>query len=650
MTISNSSTNWANNSPMILTIPDPLSAQIKQEAPAPGDDSDKKSSLQHTANKVEDVLTCGYESNQRSSSAVEKQSTQGKKRKARDEEITVQKTKKPKIDHEKMILKTAERLPDQTQGASSHFAWTPIEVKQLICSHVKDWEDLLSLRECSKESRFIADAALIDMLNAKTLTLADLNLLDVNKLINFFDTTLYAKIIYLNFKDCTLNDKDIENIANTFPQLKHLTIDNSSKSTITNDSTKHLEKLAALESFTYVGHKYTAKKLSDFNFLKNLKFLNCLKFSDCPKIRDFSFLAECTHLDTLIIERCPFFDCRVLKNLNHLATLHLIDCYNQQRECVIDTESLKHFNLKHFRISSHVLQNKINFLTEFKDLETLEIASSLTDLSIFDRMNLSKLKSLRIDYNNDNLNLPFLERCENLTDLHIEWSYFFNHNSTLNLNILQSLKNLTNFTLEFNVTLNNGLDLSVFQHLKYLKSLTIIGYNGYEMQNTDALQQCPNLTSLTIKGLSNKNISFITHLNNLKELAMTIHYHNSDSDVDISPLQHLVNLETLTLFFHRDQKNINALQHLHKLKRLNLTLRSDLIKTKFNTSILQNLSDLRELDFYGNIERGDLTPLTKLKKLHILRISPAKFKKLGPQSSFKNLVYNRGVFPRKKKD
>jgi hypothetical protein len=122
-------------------------------------------------------LTCGYEIKQKSSNAVEKQSTQGKKRKARYEEITVQKTKKPKIDHEKLIPKTAERLPDQTQGASSHFAWIPKEVKQVICSHVKDWEDLLSLRKCSKESRFFANSALIDMLNAKTLTLNEMVIL-----------------------------------------------------------------------------------------------------------------------------------------------------------------------------------------------------------------------------------------------------------------------------------------------------------------------------------------------------------------------------------------------------------------------------------------------------------------------------------------
>ena len=635
MISSNYSANGSNGvytttSPMIL---DTLTTQSIQDSPAPADDSDKKSDLYDTSIKVEalaeqqQVLSCSAQS---CSSPVNMQSMHHKKRKERDEGESVESNKISKTSSDQTIA--TNRGLKQPQDNMVTLIFVPEDVKKAICSQVQDWEDLLSWRGCSKEYRNFANSALADMINAKTLSLDDLNIVNVNKLIEFFgDQCKY--ITCLDLDGFIINNTDIENIAKKFPNLKHLSIDHGTRSDITNESIQHLAKLTALESFKYTGDRSKGRVL-DFSFLKDLKFFNSLEFYNNAKIKNLNFLAQCKQLNKLIIKNfyppsCGAirkFNGRVLQNLDQLTTLHLEYC-----DFIIDTDFIKNLPLKHLHISPDIEDTNFNFLKNYKKLESLRITDGLSghglpNWSILKEMDLFKLKSLSIPYISsevckylekalnltslhiENLprdfNLECLKQLQSLTELHIKNNYF----GDLDISPLQHLKNLTNINIASSS--QQSLDLTIFKDFEHLRSLTISS-GQFEILNAGSLP--PNLTTLSIIGFTNKDISFIKSLTNLEQLVL---HSASRNGVDYSPLQ-----------------------HLHKLRALNLSVLRDDKTTNLNTTVLQKLSSLRELAINCSIKNGDLTPLIHIKRLHKLDINLYQnFKKLDPNSSFKNLI------------
>jgi hypothetical protein len=632
MISSNYSANGSNclyttTSPMIL---DTLTTQSIQDSPAPADDSDKKSDLYDTSIKVEalaeqhQVLSS---STQSCSSPVNEQSMRHKKRKERDECKSVESNKISKTSPDQTIAKIG-RL-EKPEDDMFKFALVPEDVKKVICSQVKDWEDLLSWRGCSKEYRDFANYLLVDMINAKTLSLDDLNIVNVNKLIEFFgDQCKY--ILCLDLKGFTINDTDIANIPKKFPELKHLSIDHGTRSDITNESIQHLAKLTALESFKYTGN-YTKGRVIDFSFLKDLKFFKSLEFHNNAKIKSFKFLAQCKQLNKLIIKdfhsnysaAVKNFNGHVLQNLDQLTTLHL-----EKGPFIIDTDSIKKLPLKHLGISTDMINTNFNFLTNYKELESLAITREISgyippNWSILNQMDLYKLKSLSIPCMSSedckylekalnltslhivnpqqNFNFECLEQLQSLTELHIKNESF----DDLNLMTLQHLKKLTNINIK---SLFKSLDFSIFKDFEHLRSLTIHA-RDFEIQNAGSLP--PNLTTLSIFRFTNKDISFIKSLNNLEQLVL----HTTDC-VEYSPLQ-----------------------HLHKLRALDLSVLRDDKTTRLNTTVLQKLSSLKELAINCSIENGNLTPLIHIKNLHKLDINYyINFTKFNHQSSFKNLI------------
>lgn len=174
----------------------------------------------------------------------------------------------------------------------------------------------------------------------------------------------------------------------------------------------------------------------------------------------------------------------------------------------------------------------------------LENVSSLDDLAMFSDLNTITIVDSNID------NLDILAKFPNLISLRLS-------NVTVNNICQNTLDNITTLVLLGNNVINYN-DISKFPNLKKisiiqcnnLNNISFVNYLNYleEVQLYDlnindisALKNCPNLSSLDVSGLNNKDYSF---LNNKKITNLSINETNIN---DFHFLETLTSLETLSL-------------------------------------------------------------------------------------------------------
>jgi hypothetical protein len=527
---------------------------------------------------------------------------------------------------------------------------------------------------CSKESDNLKKSVFIDRINNAKLALGDINIFNMEKLIAYFGKDRCKEINNLDLISfTTLNDKDIENIVIFFPHLKHLSISNESD--ITNDSTKHIEKLTELESFKCVGKGHAAftnlPKIIDFRFLKNLKKLTSLEISEFPIINlDLSFFKECKNLTTLSLKNCSFTDLSFLKHLDNLTSLILWNIgsgigFNNNNNsyftipAIFDNNLMAVFkNLKTLSLRTLASDKTTDykFLQYYKNLEILEIINAT------DHWNLSLLKeheNLQIlclpDTPIPNNVTALLKQPHKLTQLHIalqqdsDINFLINFPNLSNLHLLKyegqglnvlkhrhfpqlrslSISSSENRNQHFNV------DLSFLKNLKDLESLIIsCKMSQLTIQKIESLKYCKNLARLQLNSCN--QIEELPVLENLKELHLI--------ETVIKKTLSLKKFANIQKFIseYSDITNFNFLEHLKELRVLRLRGQKSTLKT----TLLENLEKLRDLNLYeSGIYKRDIKPLTKLTKLQKLDLSFARFDKLKKSSSsFKNLTHSRGLF------
>ena len=107
--------------------------------------------------------------------------------------------------------------------------------------------DLHTLSQTSKDNRNYIQSVALERLNKNNITPSNLELYTIENLIEYFGVDRCSQILNLNLSNQNyfdINDKDIENIANTFKNIEKLFI---TKTTITDQSSPFLIFLKAYQ-------------------------------------------------------------------------------------------------------------------------------------------------------------------------------------------------------------------------------------------------------------------------------------------------------------------------------------------------------------------------------------------------------------------
>lgn len=113
--------------------------------------------------------------------------------------------------------------------------------------------------------------------------------------------------------------------------------------------------------------------------------------------------------------------------------------------------------------------------------------------------------------------------------------------------------------------------------------------------------------------VTQKDINEIGKMNSLKKLEFLI----SGSDIDLSPLTNLTNLEELCIRSGWGEDNLNTAP-IGKLKQIK---KISLIRCDFDTSFLAQLTNLESVEFLQCTEFEDLSVFENLKRLQYISIS-----------------------------
>ncbi|MCR9487317.1 COR domain-containing protein [Vibrio alginolyticus] len=331
----------------------------------------------------------------------------------------------------------------------------------------------------------------------------------------------------------------------------------------------------------------------------NINIFNSISVqSESAAIHQF-FMEQLPKLKCKIIELSSFnhslneritIDIDKLKDMEHLTSLR-IRIYN----CYIEkAESIKFLNnLEHLELSFDAPQKVLDCLGQLK-----------------------KLKSLRLDNNNNRIsNLDFLRKMSNLEILNL---YLISDklDSTSSENTLGKLHNLKDLSLRSNIILS----LETISKLTNLERLDIstmciadpsssISLPSVKQLTIDGLEQCPlltafpNLNSLEVMWGADEIESFIEHNLTLKILTL-----NECSDLDsLSLISTLSNLEQLAIF----NSSLTTLRDIEKLTKL---FKLTVVENPFLTSVedIIHLKNLRNVWLFENESLRISWPVSKL--------------------------------------
>ncbi|CAL6069243.1 leucine-rich_repeat domain-containing protein [Hexamita inflata] len=201
---------------------------------------------------------------------------------------------------------------------------------------------------------------------------------------------------------------------------------------------------------------------------------------------------------------------------------------------------------------------KLNMnMNRIDDMSVLEQLLSLEDLDISETKqgdidslkNLSKLKRLKLFWN-DVVNIDVLGKLKNLEDVDVSY------NAGVDISPLMKLQKLAKLNV-------SCINLTNFETLLKIHSLKELNLSRNEIKQLD-LQQCTQLTSLTLAENQLIDVSFIKFLVNLKHLDLS---HNK---ADVEPLSTLIQLTSLNL---KDCNlcTLSTLKYLVNLEELNIS-------------------------------------------------------------------------------
>ena len=313
--------------------------------------------------------------------------------------------------------------------------------------------------------------------------------------------------------------------------------------------------------------------------LTKLRYLNLYELG----LDDISFISSLTELEELNISHNYITN---LSSLNEHAKLKKLICednyfgFFERYESVYQPEfpygltALEELHVEYSYFSDfkgiadctkmRVLYapydwNNIELLAEMKHLESLSISTPLekTDnlsslsgikelrclsISAFDVSGIEHLSSLENLELHEVGDISPIEKCSNLKELNLDFSY----ETDVDISPLSGLTQLTKLQLWG----KNLTDLNGLQYLTELKELRLSGVHIVDGGSISDISPLSSLSKLAYLDLSYNNISDISPLSSLHELAYLDFSCNNVSD--LSPLFGLKGLRTGTYFMESD--------------------------------------------------------------------------------------------------
>lgn len=352
------------------------------------------------------------------------------------------------------------------------------DIKKYIMSYL-DQKDLVAYRATSLRHRELANFELINRINKGVITFADLGIKQLTDVSVFFgkNCSMIHKWDLRSFAG--IQDKDIEEIARSFPVIKELILKDA---LITDQSVALFKEMSSIKSFGFEG----CKQISDFSFLKECSLLTSLNLAGCQPI-DTKFLEKHSLLTNLSLKgQTGIKDFSFLKNLPYLISLDLVEC-----KCYSDDFAfLENPLLTSLNLSECRKIKDFAFLEKYKSLTNLGLSRCKTnDFSFLEK--LPHLKSLDLSkcYHLSDIDLKFLAHCPSLTSLDLSYC-----NGLIDLRYLRFHKPpLTSLALA------NCTNVNLYGTLKHFPLITsLVLSNCVQITDFSILKHCPLLTHLDI--------------------------------------------------------------------------------------------------------------------------------------------------------
>lgn len=285
-------------------------------------------------------------------------------------------------------------------------------------------------------------------------------------------------------------------------------------------------------------------------------------------------------------------------------------------------------NLKVLEAEIYRCEN-VAALGELKSLEEIDISSS-DDLKSFDMLgNLQNLRSVKID--SDALySIEFVKNLNNLETLEIDGGELKSIEALKNKQGLKRLVIENCYTiqdydiiaalpdLEELVVVGTWVRESIkWDNLKKLKSLSIT-----DADYTNIMKELPKLSALEELSLSSvgEDILSIGELSNLKRLTLT-----GTSDIDVSVLYNLSNLEEIRFNSVYRAKGLEAVFGLPKLKKLDLGYSGfEMDFDKVAESITLEWLVIKNCTFDGEVLKDNMNIFERFPELKVVGINGAE--------------------------
>ncbi|HEV8050909.1 MAG TPA: hypothetical protein VGP47_00325, partial [Parachlamydiaceae bacterium] len=265
------------------------------------------------------------------------------------------------------------------------------DIKKKIFSYL-DERSKKSMHLTSSCYQRMAALDLIEQINLGNKTIKNLGIKSIADLIEYFGEENCLKITRLDLANYGEIDKKlVDEIAEKFPKLLHLSLKHCDLS----DETAHhlvcLDKLVSLDlsecnKITHLGFLLFFLNLKDINLsgcselkdigaLVNCSALKKLNIGECQRVGDASILKRCTNLQDLNLEFCTWVNDSTLLSLPHMIkTLSLRECNN-----INDLNILEHcefsVNLNGLILRSCRHVYNLDFMQFCSNLESINLSS-----------------------------------------------------------------------------------------------------------------------------------------------------------------------------------------------------------------------------------------------------------------------------------
>lgn len=475
------------------------------------------------------------------------------------------------IDHDALqsISSSKKGLPESTKDLE-HIYFSQLSTN-----------DLLAMCATSKESKAFILPHLIDRINNQELILSDLGIRTVEEAIKFFDKSC-SRLRILNLRDFAgINDQNIENISESFPQVTSLFLKNA---LITSAATSSFAKMTSIKNLEFSG----CQEIDDFSFLENYSKLTNLSLSGCEQINDFSFLEKCPSIKSLdlsnssitnddfsFLKKCPLLTslnlsgCELISNFNFLENCSSLTNLDLSKCDINDTSFLEQCpTLTSLKLSESQEITSLNFLEKLPLLTSLDLSKcwNLEDLSplkncpLLTNLNFSECQSVQ--------DCSFLRNCPSLINLDLSWC-----SSVRDIDFLEKCDKITSLNLL------GCTKIQDFNPVKKCLSLTNLNLSRCtQVQTCDFLENCLSLTNLNLSRSHVNNFNFLKTCPSI--LAISLEWCPQIKDLDF--LENCPSLKSLDLLGCDQINDFTGLEKCH-LSSLNLT------KTSVDNKLVERL-------------------------------------------------------------